>query len=123
MDLALELATAHGVDVVMANDPDADRLAVAIPDGHGGWQQLSGNEVGILLADDLSEMPKTLAAFNCQLHPPRRLSIHYRPSETGIEEILAAVRQANLTIADLTTEEGDLEDIFLALTRRIPSGD
>ncbi|MBT4044512.1 MAG: ABC transporter ATP-binding protein, partial [Rhodospirillaceae bacterium] len=61
--------------------------------------------------------------FNCQLHPPRRLSIHYRPSETGIEEILAAVRQANLTIADLTTEEGDLEDIFLALTRRAQSDD
>lgn len=86
-------------------------------------ERLDRKELTILLADDLSAMPKTLAAFNCQLHPPRRLSIHYRPSETGIEEILAAVRQANLTIADLTTEEGDLEDIFLALTRRVPSGD
>ena len=86
-------------------------------------ERLDRKELTILLADDLAALPDSLTSFNCQLHPPRRLSIHYRPSETGIEEILAAVRQANLTIADLTTEEGDLEDIFLALTRRAQSDD
>jgi ABC-2 type transport system ATP-binding protein len=79
-------------------------------------ERLDRKALTILLAEDLSEPPKELAVFGAHLHPPRRLSIHYRPSETGIEEILAAVRRAGLTIADLTTEEGDLEDIFLALT-------
>jgi phosphomannomutase len=53
LDRAVSLATARGADVVLAHDPDADRLAVAIPDGRGGWQKLTGNEVGVLLADDL----------------------------------------------------------------------
>ena len=55
------------------------------------------------------------------LRPPRRLSIRYQPSNTAIEQILAAVRRAGLSIADLSTEEGDLEDIFLALTAGRPS--
>lgn len=51
--LAMRLATAVQADVILANDPDADRLAVAVPDGRGGWRQLTGNQVGVLLADDL----------------------------------------------------------------------
>jgi phosphomannomutase len=54
MDLALALARAVGADVVIANDPDADRLAVAVPDGDR-WTQLTGNEVGVLLGHDLLE--------------------------------------------------------------------
>jgi phosphomannomutase len=53
MDLAIELAVAMGADLVVANDPDADRCAVAIPGGPHGWQMLSGDEVGALLAQHL----------------------------------------------------------------------
>jgi phosphomannomutase len=49
MDLAFATAAEHGADLVIANDPDADRVAVGVPDGHGGWHRLSGNEVGWLL--------------------------------------------------------------------------
>lgn len=51
MDLALETARQADAELVIAHDPDADRLAVAIPDASapGGWRRLSGNEVGLLL--------------------------------------------------------------------------
>jgi phosphomannomutase len=51
MGRALALAKEKGADVVLANDPDADRLAVCAPDGRGGFKKLSGNQIGILLAD------------------------------------------------------------------------
>jgi phosphomannomutase len=49
MDLAFALATQVGADLVLANDPDADRLAVGVPTAENGWERLSGNEVGALL--------------------------------------------------------------------------
>jgi phosphomannomutase len=52
LDLALALAVERGADVVIANDPDADRLAVALPTPtNGKWRALTGDEIGILLAD------------------------------------------------------------------------
>jgi phosphomannomutase len=56
LDLALVLAAERGADVVIANDPDGDRLAVAIPGrASGGLRALTGDEIGILLADWLLE--------------------------------------------------------------------
>ncbi len=48
MDLTLAKAMEVGADLAIVNDPDADRLAVAIPTP-AGWRALSGNEVGMLL--------------------------------------------------------------------------
>lgn len=52
MDLAIALAERSGADIVIANDPDADRCAAAIP-GPDGWRMLRGDEVGALLASHL----------------------------------------------------------------------
>lgn len=52
LDLALALAAETGADVVLANDPDADRCAVAVPDA-AGWRVLRGDEVGVLLGRHL----------------------------------------------------------------------
>jgi phosphomannomutase len=49
MDLVLALARKLDAELCLANDPDADRLAVAVRTAKGQYQQLTGNEVGILL--------------------------------------------------------------------------
>jgi phosphomannomutase len=54
LDLALALAESEQADVVLANDPDVDRLAVALPvsaSAGGGWAPLTGDEIGVVLAD------------------------------------------------------------------------
>ena len=52
LDLAFALAQREGADLIIANDPDADRCAVAVP-AAAGWRALRGDEVGVLLADFL----------------------------------------------------------------------
>ncbi|MGC7560654.1 phospho-sugar mutase [Pasteurella sp. PK-2025] len=49
LDLAIQLAKAKNAEFIIANDPDADRLAVAVPDAKGNWKTLHGNVVGCFL--------------------------------------------------------------------------
>jgi phosphomannomutase len=60
MDRVLARAAETGAELVLANDPDADRLAAAVPQDSGrGYRVLSGNETGVLLADDAIEHART----------------------------------------------------------------
>ena len=65
LDLALASARRSAADLVIANDPDGDRLAVAVPDpdAAGGWRVLTGDQVGALLGwfllDRLAAEPDT----------------------------------------------------------------
>ncbi|MEJ7601915.1 MAG: phospho-sugar mutase, partial [Kofleriaceae bacterium] len=52
MDRVLALASSVSADLVLANDPDAGRLCVGVPDG-AGYRLLTGDQVGVLLADYL----------------------------------------------------------------------
>lgn len=65
LDLAMALAHEHRADLVVANDPDADRCAAAVP-GPDGWRMLTGDEVGALLAHHLLAKGRT-GVFACSI--------------------------------------------------------
>lgn len=82
LDLAYATADRAGIDLIIANDPDADRLAVAIKD-NGSWRRLTGNEVGCLLGWRAaerhvgSEEPAALAASIVSSPALRAVAAHY----------------------------------------------
>jgi len=97
MDLALALGKKEKADLVIANDPDADRLAVAAPDGSGGYTLLSGNEIGVLLAhylltDDPNPLGDRLAITTIVSSPllsvmAKKLGVRYDETLTGFKWI------------------------------------
>lgn len=58
LDLGIERAIKENADLLLANDPDADRLAVALPTTTGNWKMLRGDQVGVLLGWWVSERAK-----------------------------------------------------------------
>jgi phosphomannomutase len=65
MDAVLALAEATSADLAFANDPDVDRLAVAVRDSGGAYRRLTGDQLGVLLGADIldaSKDPVTLAS-------------------------------------------------------------
>lgn len=93
MDLALEVAAQHQPDLVIANDPDADRCAVAIPD-HGGYRMLTGDEVGSLLgwwatlrSSDRSVLAQSIVSGTMLRAIARKAELDYQQTLTGFKWI------------------------------------
>ena len=70
---------------------------------------------------DALDAPPPLGVFNGRLDGEGRLLIPFRMGDASVEEVLAAVRAAGVTIRDLSIEEPDLEDVFLSLTYGDPT--
>ena len=54
MDESMAAALIHNADLVLVNDPDADRLAVAFKKADGGYQQLTGDQLGLILGEEMA---------------------------------------------------------------------
>jgi phosphomannomutase len=59
IDLALETAKSFDADLVIANDPDADRCAAAVKDPLTGWRMLRGDELGAILGESIARKSKS----------------------------------------------------------------
>ena len=86
LDLAMADARRLGADLILASDPDGDRLAVAVPDpeADGGWRKLTGDQTGALLGAFL------LDATAAAAHPGERLVATTVVSSTMLSSIAAA---------------------------------
>ena len=79
IDLALKKARDFGADLVIANDPDADRCAAAIKDPLVGWRMLRGDELGIVFGEWIarSEPKGSFANSIVSSSTLRKISGHY----------------------------------------------
>ncbi|MBU0928665.1 MAG: phospho-sugar mutase [Spirochaetes bacterium] len=106
LKMALELGAKVKADVVMATDPDADRLGIAVPDGAGGYTLITGNQLGSLQADymllslkELGRMPKrpatikSIVTTDLQARVARAYGAECHECLTGFKWIADAMRR------------------------------
>jgi ABC-2 type transport system ATP-binding protein len=79
--------------------------------------RLDAKEMRVRVGADLASVPKDLSGFQASLEDARTLLIRYAPKELSAGRLIAAVQAAGLEIADISTKESSLEDVFLQLTR------
>jgi phosphomannomutase len=95
IDAALAVARERRADLVVANDPDADRCAVAVPDPsvNGGWRMLRGDELGVLLgAFVLDRGVGDDAVFACSIVSSRQLAALCRAHDVEHTETLTGFK-------------------------------
>jgi len=78
-------------------------------------RRLDTRNVVVMPEHSLNGLPD-VAGFDVVERPNGAFAISYKKGQSSVEQVLAAVRAAGVTIADITTEDPDLEDVFLALT-------
>jgi len=79
--------------------------------------RLDNKAITFRLDRDIAAVPEALSAYAVTLDDPRTLTVRYAPKDIPAGQLIAAIQGAGLGIADLSTQESDLEDVFLQLTR------
>ncbi|HUW86821.1 MAG TPA: phospho-sugar mutase [Candidatus Paceibacterota bacterium] len=91
IDLALETARNFGADLVIANDPDADRCAAAVNDPAQGWRMLRGDELGALLGEYIASkssggiLANSIVSSSILKKIATYYSMEYRETLTGFK--------------------------------------
>ena len=81
-------------------------------------RRIDNKKITLLLDREIKELPENLRAQGWEKLDDHRLSITYQPSQIAVSNLLRVVQMNGFSIIDLTTEETDLEDIFLQLTQQ-----
>ena len=110
MKMALELGEKVGADLVLANDPDADRIGSYVRDAEGNLQRLTGNMMGVLLANYEIESAKeirglrpdstvisTIVSTNMTGAITRKYGVNYYETLTGFKHICGKMRELEET--------------------------
>jgi phosphomannomutase len=91
IDLALAKARDFGADLVIANDPDADRCAAAINDPKVGWRMLRGDELGVIFGEWIARTKPTGTMGNSIVSSSalRKIAAHY---DVDFKEVLTGFK-------------------------------
>ena len=79
--------------------------------------RIEGKEIRFRLDRPMADVEKSLAGFAAQAVGKRSVNIRYNPSEVEVGQMIAAIQKAGYGIVDISTDDSDLEDVFLQLTQ------
>jgi phosphoglucomutase len=136
LKMALDLGRREKADVVMATDPDADRLGIAVPDGKGDFALLTGNQLGSLLMDyvllsrkELGKMPakpvvvKTIVTTSLQDRVAASYGVPLDECLTGFKWIADLMRRYETDGSGRTYVFGSEESYGFLLEREVRDKD
>jgi ABC-2 type transport system ATP-binding protein len=106
-ELCNRIAIIHHGELV-ANDTKENLLSL-----------IDNKRLTILVDRDIPEIPENMRSSGWERIDSRHLTVSYHPSQTAPSTLLRVVQMNGFIIADLTTEQTDLEDIFLQLTQPV----
>jgi phosphoglucomutase len=95
LKLGLELCNKVQPDLLLATDPDCDRVGIAVPDGNGGYALFSGNETGVMLLEYIARERIAMGTM-----PDRPVAIKSVVSTTLTDKICA---EYNVEMVDVLT--------------------
>lgn len=78
--------------------------------------RLDQRHLRITPREPITALPESLAGTDTEIQEDGSLLITFRSSETGIGRLLEKVREGGISVADLSTEQPNLEDVFVAMT-------
>lgn len=120
---------ARGVSIVLTThyleeaEELCDRIAIinhgkiiACEDKEKLLTRLDNKEIRFILDREISAVPVGLSDFCAEKEGRRTIMVRYSPGEQNIGQIIEAIQSAGLGIVDISTEESDLEDVFIQLT-------
>ncbi len=79
--------------------------------------RIDGKEIRFRLDRPFDEVPAELAKYDAQKEGRRTVCIRYTPQEQAVGELIEAIQKSGYGIADITTDDSDLEDVFIQLTK------
>ena len=83
-------------------------------------KSLDSKIITVTVAEKLKSVPKQLSGLQVDLQPTdggTALLVHYAPSKISAGDMMQKLLKTNLTVIDMSTEDTDLEDIFMSLTQ------
>lgn len=90
---------------------------VANDDKENLLSRIEAKEIRFRFQNELTDIPQDLNIYNVQKEGRRTLALRYSPKDQRIDDILKIVSAMDNPITDITTDESDLEDIFLQITQ------
>ena len=81
--------------------------------------RIDNKEIRFRLGDEIDDIPQALEKYNAKKEGKRTIVMRYSPADQCVGDIIEIIQKEKLQICDISTDDSDLEDVFLQLTRCI----